>query len=263
MLMPQITDILAEIERLAPLSLQEEYDNAGVQAGNVHQSATGAILCLDVTEAVVDEALAKGCNLIISHHPLLFKPIKSLTGVTSAERCLIKACRHNLVIYAAHTNLDNAKDGVNYRLADIIGLQSPRILSPQPARTDAGSGIIGELPAETDPAAFLLHLKELFALSSLRHSLLPRKPVKKIALCGGSGAFLIKEAISQDADVFITGEAKYNDFYDVENHLLLAVIGHYESEVCTKDIFYSILKQKFPTFAAHFSNVQVNPVKYL
>jgi putative NIF3 family GTP cyclohydrolase 1 type 2 len=127
----QIKDILNELEALAPLPLQEGFDNAGVQVGDVNREATGALLCLDVTEAVVDEAITKGCNLIISHHPLAFKPFKSLTGRTYIERCLIKACKHDLVIYAAHTNLDNAVGGVNYRLAEQIGLRQVRILSPQ------------------------------------------------------------------------------------------------------------------------------------
>jgi dinuclear metal center YbgI/SA1388 family protein len=365
--MMKISDILKEIERLAPLPLQEDFDNAGVQVGDVNQAATGALLCLDVTEEVMDEAIAKGCNLIISHHPLAFKPFKSLRGATYTERCLIKACKRDLTVYAAHTNLDNAQGGVNYRLAEIAGLQRVRILSPQknallklvtfvpvsyaglvrdalfhagaghtgnydscsfntegdgayrareganPFRGEigelhseretrietvlpaylkvavtsallsvhpyeepafdfyplnnvweqAGSGIIGELPAAEDELAFLQHIKELLHVSCVRHSALRGKPVRKVAVCGGSGAFLIKEAIACGADVFITGEARYNDFYDVESRMLLTVIGHYESELCTKDIFHNIIYKKFPTFAVHFSNVNSNPVKYL
>jgi dinuclear metal center YbgI/SA1388 family protein len=363
----KIKDILAEIERFAPLPLQEGFDNAGVQTGDVEQEATGALLCLDVTEAVVDEATAKGCNLIVSHHPLLFKPIKSLVGQTCAERCLIKACKRDLVIYAAHTNLDNVYGGVNYRLAGQIGLQCVSILSPQknmllklavfvpeahaetvrnalfsagaghignydscsfnlagegtfragenarpfcgetgrlhsekeirietilPAFRKnavtrallsvhpyeepafdfyplsntwaaAGSGIIGELPESEDARDFLLRIKTCFRADCARHSAFTGKPVRKVAVCGGSGAFLIPEAIAAGADVFITGEAKYNDFYDVENKIILAVIGHYETEICTKDIFFDVISKKFPTFAVQISNTDSNPVKYL
>ena len=129
--MLKVKDILKEIEEYAPLPLQEGFDNAGVQVGDVNQPAHGALLCLDVTEEVIDEALELGCNLIISHHPLAFRPFKSLTGKSYIERCLMKACKYDLVIYAAHTNLDNANGGVNFKLAELIGLQNVRVLSPQ------------------------------------------------------------------------------------------------------------------------------------
>lgn len=360
-------DIIKEIERYAPLALQEDYDNAGVQVGDVNQLVTGALICLDVTEEVIDEAIELECNLIISHHPLAFKPFKSLRGANYIERCMIKACKYDIVVYSAHTNLDNVKGGVNYRLAEIIGLENIRILSPQkntllkfvtfvpdayaevvrtalfnagagsigdydscsfnqigegtyranegthPFRGEigqlhyekearietiipsyrkvavtralrsvhpyeepvfdfyplnntweqAGSGIVGELPEAEDELTFIQRIKDLFHVQCIKHSQLTGKMIREVALCGGSGAFLIKDAIAYGADVFITGEAKYNDFYDVEDRILLAIIGHYESELCTKDIFYSIISKKFPTFALHFSNVNSNPVKYL
>ncbi len=264
--MIRIKDVLNELERYAPLSLQEDFDNAGVQVGNVNLPATGALLCLDVTEEVVDEAMDKGCNLIISHHPLAFRAFKSLTGSTYIERCMMKACGHDLVVYSAHTNLDNAVGGVNFRLTELIGLKDVRVLSPQggqPEMVGAGSGAIGELRKEEDEQSFLRRVKTLFEVGCVKHSAFTGRPVRRVALCGGSGAFLVKDAIACGADVFITGEAKYNDFYDVEDHILLAVIGHYESEVCTKDIFHKIISEKFPTFAVHFSNVNTNPVKYL
>ena len=365
--MLKVKDILKEIEEYAPLPLQEGFDNAGVQVGDVNQLAHGALLCLDVTEEVIDEALELGCNLIISHHPLAFRPFKSLTGKSYIERCLMKACKYDLVIYAAHTNLDNANGGVNFKLAELIGLQNVRVLSPQKqallklvtfvpesyadlVRTtlfnagagrignydsssfnlpgegtfranegchpfcgeigalhtekeirietvlpafrkgavmqallsvhpyeepafdfyllenrweQVGSGVVGELPEEEDEMSFLQRIKELFQVGCVKHSPLTGRPIREVALCGGSGAFLINDAINYGADIFITGEAKYNDFYDVEDRILLATIGHYESEVCTKEIFYSIISRKFPTFALHLSNVNSNPVKYL
>jgi dinuclear metal center protein, YbgI/SA1388 family len=365
--MIKIKDIIREIEKYAPLPLQESYDNAGVQVGDVNQYATSALIALDVTEAVVDEAVALGCNLIIAHHPLIFKPVKSIKGTTYIERCIMKACKHDVVIYAAHTNLDNAKGGVNFCLADMIGLQNVKVLSPQKnallklvtfvpeeaadsVRTalfnagigkignydscsynvagegtfkanegcnpfcgevgelhcekevrielilpvykkavatrallaahpyeepafdfyaltnvwsEVGSGIVGELPEPEDEISFLERIKDIFNVGCIKHSQLLGRPIKEVALCGGSGAFLINDAIFYGADVFITGEAKYNDFYDVDGKILLTTIGHYESEVCTKDIFYNIVIKKFPTFALHFSNVNSNPVKYL
>jgi dinuclear metal center YbgI/SA1388 family protein len=362
-----IKDILNEIEQYAPPALQEGYDNAGIQTGDAGLPARGALLCLDVTEAVVDEAVRKGCNLIISHHPLVFKPVKSLTGRTYIERCIIKACKHDIVVYAAHTNLDNAVRGINHHLGQLIGLRHMRILSPQqnallklvtfvpsayagtvrdalfhagaghighydscsfnqegegtfragedcrpfcgePGKLHhekevrietvvpafrknavtyallsahpyeepafdfyplsntwnmAGSGITGELPEKEEAFSFLLRIKKLLQASSIRHSAITGKHVRRVALCSGSGAFLIPGAIASGADIFITGEARYNDFYDVEDKILLAVVGHYESEICTKDIFHKIISEKFPTFALHLSNVNSNPVKYL
>ncbi|MDR1455225.1 MAG: Nif3-like dinuclear metal center hexameric protein [Tannerella sp.] len=363
----KIKDILTEIERLAPLPLQESFDNAGIQAGDVEREATGALICLDVTEAVVGEALEKGCNLIVSHHPLAFKPFKSLTGRTYVERCLMKACRHDLVIYAAHTNLDNVCGGINSRLAERIGLQQTRTLGPlkdallklsvfvpeahaetvRKALFDAGAGhigkydscsfnltgegtfragedarpfcgapgklhrereirietilpafrrsavtrallsahpyeepafdfyplsntwntvgpgIVGDLSASEEVRDFLSRIRTLLMADGLRYSNFPGKSVRRIAVCGGSGAFLIPDAIAAGADAFLTGEAKYNDFYDVEDRILLIAAGHYETEICAKDIFVDVISKKFPTFAALISNTDSNPVKYL
>lgn len=365
--MIRIKDILAEIEKRAPLPLQESYDNSGVQVGYVNQLATGALLCVDVTEEVVEEAIDAGFNLIISHHPLIFKPLKSLTGANYIQRCIMHACKHDLVIYAAHTNLDNAAQGVNFKLAEMLGLQNIRILSPQKGNllklvtfvptesaevvrnalfnsgagsvgsynscsfnidgmgtfraTDgcrpysgeighlhhepevrielilpaykkmtvmrtllsvhpyeepafdfymldntwkqAGSGIVGELPAEEDELFFLERIKQLFNIDWIKHSSLTGRKVREIAICGGNGAFLIPEAVAYGADVLITGEAKYNDYLDVETKILLAVVGHHESEACTKDLFIDIISKKFPTFALQISNANSNPVKYL
>jgi len=363
----KISQIIAELENYAPLSLQESFDNSGLQVGDISQEVRGILLCLDVTEEVVEEAIKLDCNLIISHHPLLFKPLKKLTGKTYIERCVIKACKHDIVIYASHTNMDNAFGGVNYHLAEKIGLQNVQVLSPkkdcllklvvfvpeaqaetvrnalfkagagqignydscsfnasgsgtfragegahpyvgnlnelhtepeirietivpayrksavlrallavhpyeEPAYdfyslendwTQVGSGIVGELPNPEDEASFLQKLKTIFNLKTLKHSPFTGKPIRKVALCGGSGAFLIPDAIACSADIFITGEAKYNDYYDVENRILLAVIGHYESEVATKELFYDIITKKITNFALHFSTVNTNPVNFM
>ena len=254
----KIKDVIREIEEYAPLALQEDYDNAGIQVGNVEQQATGVLLCLDVVESIIDEACERNCNLIISHHPLIFNPLKSLTGKNYTERCIIKAIQRGIVIYSAHTNLDNAVGGTNYKLAEKIGLQNVSNISEQ-----VGVGVAGELAIPQSEQAFLLNLKDIFQLDSLEYSPLRNKEVKKVAICGGNDSFLIPDAIASGADVFITGEAKYNNYYDVEKSILLVVIGHYESEVCTKEIFFEIITKKFPNFAVHFSNINSNPVNYL
>ena len=260
--------MLQELELFAPLSLQDSFDNAGIQVGDVDKVATGVLLCLDITEDVIEEASQLNCNLIISHHPLLFKPLKSLTGKSYIERCVMKAILQGIVIYSAHTNLDNAFRGVSYRVAEKIGLQNIEVLSPMTDHIgdipeNAGSGVIGELIFPQKEKDFLYQLKDIFQLKTLQYSPLRNKEIKKVAVCGGSGAFLIPNAIASGADAFVTGEAKYNSYYDVENIILLAVIGHYESEVCTKEIFFEIITKKISNFAVHFSNINSNPVNYL
>ncbi|MDR1527296.1 MAG: Nif3-like dinuclear metal center hexameric protein [Dysgonamonadaceae bacterium] len=256
----RIEQIISAIEEYAPLSLQEDFDNSGLQVGDVSRKLQGILLCLDVTPEVLDEAMELDCNLIISHHPLLFRPLRTLTGKTYIERCVIKACKNDLVVYAAHTNLDNAWGGVNFYLAEKIGLQNIRFLKPG---IIGGSGAIGELVAPEDEESFLERIYDIFQLKSLKHSPLTGKTIRDVALCGGSGAFLIPDAIAAGADVFLTGEARYNDYYDVEDRILLAVLGHYETEHYTKELFFDIISKKIPNFAAHFSNVNTNPINYL
>lgn len=363
----KIKDIISTIEQVAPIPLQEDYDNSGVQVGDVNQDAKGVLICIDLTEDVVDEALSMGCNLIVSHHPLLFRAVKSITGKNYIERCVIKALKNDIVIYSAHTNLDNAVDGVNYRLAEILGLQDVRILAPksnsllklvtfvpesqaeyvrtalfnsgagnignydscsyningkgsfragddtnpfvgnvgeihyenevrietilpkfkqgdvlrallsvhpyeEPAYdfyplanswSQAGSGIVGVLPEPMLEQDFLYFLKDVFQLTTIQHTKMDNREIRDVAICGGAGSFLIPNAVSYGADAFITGEARYNDFYDVEDKLLFAVVGHYESEICTKDIFFDVISKKYTNFAVYKSSFDSNPVKYL
>lgn len=363
----RIKEVLQTIEQLAPLPLQESYDNSGLQVGDVNREVTGILLCIDVTEDVIEEAISLGCNLVISHHPIAFRPFKSLTGKNYVERCMIQAIRNNIALYAAHTNLDNARGGVNYRLAQMLELQNVKILQPLEnallkfvttvplqyaesvrnalfnagaghignydscsynlsgegtfrAKEGAnphigeidqlhfepevrietvipvmkreevlrallavhpyeepvfdlypiannwpqhGSGVVGVLPEPMPEQEFLYLLKDIFNLPTIQHSKMQGREIRDVALCGGAGAFLIPQAITYGADAFITGEAKYNDFFDVEGRILLAVVGHYESEICTKEIFFEIISRKFPTFALHKSAFDSNPVKYL
>jgi dinuclear metal center YbgI/SA1388 family protein len=358
--------ILAEIERFAPLAYQESYDNCGLLTGHKEQEVTGAILCLDCIEAVVDEAIQKNCNLIIAHHPIIFSGLKKLNGTNYIERTIIKAIQNNIAIYACHTNLDNVKLGVNKKIADKLGLINQQILSPKksllkklvtfvPAThfeivrdnlfnagagnignydscsfalegtgsfrgnensnpyigvkgklslekeirlelifeatnesriisslkqnhpyeevaydiyqleniyQNIGSGMVGELKNPLPEIELLEQLKSIFNLKVIKHTALTNKNIKKVALCGGSGSFLLKNAINSQSDIYISSDFKYHEFFDAENKILVADIGHYESEQFTPEIFYEIISNKFPTFASYLTETNTNPVNY-
>lgn len=259
----KIKEIVSALERFAPLPLQDGYDNAGMQIGLTDAEATGALLCLDVTEEVIDEAIKLGCNLVISHHPLLFKGLKSITGSSYVEKCVLHAIRNSVAIYSAHTNIDNTKNGVSYKMAEKLELENIRFLDPSTTHFEAGSGIIGTLREPMTELEFLRKLKITFEVECVRHNELNGKLIEKVALCGGAGDFLIDKAVSEEVDAFFTGEIKYHNFFGYEEKLLLAEIGHYESEQYTKEIFYSIIKDLEPNFEVHMCNVNTNPIKYL
>ncbi|MGE0566683.1 MAG: Nif3-like dinuclear metal center hexameric protein [Bacteroidia bacterium] len=362
--MPKISDLIEPIEQFAPTRLQESYDNAGLLTGNKSAECTGVLLSLDCIESIVDEAIANKCNLIIAHHPIIFKGLKSLTGKNYIERTIIKAIKNDIAIYACHTNIDNVKAGVNKKIADKLGLINAKVLQPkselfyklivfvptehlEKVRTAIlengggkigeydfcsfntegvgtfragentnpfvgekleihkenetrfetiipkfalnvaiaamksvhpyeevaydlipldnqsnhfGSGLIGELPSEMDENAFLKHVKTVFKCKSLKHTVLTNKTIKKVALCGGSGQFLLKNAINSGADSYISGDFKYHEFFDADREILVIDVGHYESEQYTPEIFYEILSEKFPKFAIRLSSIDTNPV---
>ena len=364
MKLKEITDCL---ESFAPLAYQESYDNAGLICGNSEMEITSAIICLDSTEAVLDEAIDKGCNLVIAHHPIVFSGLKKFNGKNYVERVIIKAIKNNIAIYAAHTNLDNVHNGVNSKIAEKIGLVNCSVLVPQknllkkliafcpkdkaeqvrfalfeagagnignydecsfnsdgigtfragddttpyvgeqgklheedevkietiyPAAIESkvlnalisahpyeevaydlipltnsytriGAGIIGELSSEMLEKDFLGHLKNVMKADGIRYTELRNKKVKKVAICGGSGSFLLADAIKSGADVFVSADFKYHQFFDAEDRIVIADIGHYESEQFTIELFYDILKKKFNTFALHLSKINTNPIKYL
>jgi dinuclear metal center YbgI/SA1388 family protein len=364
MKLKEITDCL---ESYAPLAYQESYDNAGLICGNHEMDIVSALICLDSTEAVLDEAIEKGCNLVIAHHPIVFSGIKKFNGKSYVERVIIKAIKNNIAIYAAHTNLDNVYNGVNAKIAEKLNLQNCRILAPQkdklkklitfcpeekgkdlrialfsvgagqigaydecsfngigtgtfragkganpfvgdvgklheekevkieivyPVNIESklinalikahpyeepafdlialsndhkrlGSGLIGELPEELPEMEFLKLLKDKMKAAGLRYTNLLNRNVKKVAICGGSGSFLLKNALNEEADVFVTADFKYHQFFDAENRIIIADIGHYESEQYTSELFYDILKKKFSTFALHLSKINTNPINYL
>ncbi len=256
----QVKDIIQALEEFMPLSLQESYDNCGLQVGDVAQEVSSALLCVDITEAVVQEAIDLGANLIITHHPPLFKGLKCIGTASYIERVVVKAILHNIVIYSAHTNADNAENGLNYLLAEDFALENVQTLSPIDGNPKAGAGIIGNLKEEVELNTFLHQVKNYFACEKLSYSKSEVKSIKRVAICGGAGAFLWSSAKELGADIFITGEAKYNDYFDVEKRPILATVGHYESEVIATKLFRKVISKKFPNFVLYISKLNSNPI---
>ena len=252
--------IVDALERFAPLAWQEEYDNSGLQVGLFDEAGMplgreaeikGVLVCLDITEAVIDEAAARNCNLVVSHHPLIFRPLKNVSGTTYQQRCVAKALRLGIALYAAHTNLDNAPGGVSWEMAARLGLQDVRVLVPS---SDCGSGVIGVLPEAVPAEDFARTLAVVFKAPHLRYCL-PSKPaslsddgagnaatlIRTVALCGGSGGEFIPDAIVAGADSYVTGEIRYHDYFEAEGCMLVA-LGHYESEQYTIDLLARYLE---------------------
>lgn len=338
----KIRELLSYLETIAPAAYQESYDNAGLIVGDADAEIRGVLVCLDSTEAVVEEAIARNCNLIVAHHPIVFTGLKRLTGSHYVQRVVIKAIKHDIAIYAIHTNLDNVyHQGVNAKIAEKLGLADTHILAPKAvlkqlsayvpaaaaaalrqALSDAGaspaqfslsasgpsgpqdkiealfsaplqnqvlqalaqgmggqlpahqiiavenpdshvgSGMIGRLPQAMGEEDFLAYLKARMQLHCIRHTALLGKPIKTVALCGGAGGFLLGKAIAQKADIFITSDYKYHEFFDADSRILIADIGHFESEQFTIELLYDIISQKFSNFAAYYTKVHTNPVRY-
>jgi dinuclear metal center YbgI/SA1388 family protein len=362
----KIKEIAQFLESIAPLSFQESYDNSGLITGNPESECVGIITSLDVTEEVVGEAIAMNCNLIVGHHPIIFKGLKKLNGKNYVERTIIKAIKNDIAIYAIHTNLDNVLQGVNHKIAEKLQLQNCKVLLPKegtlkklvtfvpqknaeevrnslfeagsgtvgnydqcsynvegtgtfralegsdpyvgeigkrhqenetrievifPARLEqqvvnalkdshpyeevayylhsltntqdnVGSGLIGDLPVPITEKELLSILKKNFGLSVIRHTSFLNQPVHKIALCGGSGFFLLPAAIADGAQVYITGDVKYHEFFDADTRILLADIGHYESEQFTIELLTEFLQEKFSNFAVQKTEINTNPVRY-
>lgn len=360
-----INDITSYLEELAPKAYQESYDNSGLIVGNPQAAVTGVLISLDATEEIVEEAIASGCNLVVAHHPIIFRGLKKLTGSNYVERTVIKAIRNDIALYAIHTNLDNVLDGVNAEIAQIIGLENTRILSPksdvlskivtfcpkknteavlaalheagagnignyshcsfrvngtgsfqpndkakpaigknnqlehveedrlelifpdpmrgkivralqqahpyeevayylttlQNQHQEVGSGIIGSLPQPLSADQFLAHVKAAFGLSVIKYTPVDQM-ISKVAVCGGAGSFLLQAARQQGADAFVSADFKYHEFFDAEGKILVADIGHYESEVSTKKLLHRKLNQKFTNIALRLSKANTNPVRY-
>ena len=253
--------VTAAIEEMAPLHYQETYDNAGFCVGHPQTGVTGVLLCVDVTEAVLDEALQTGANLIISHHPVIFKGLKQLTGHTRTERIVEKAIKNNLVLYAAHTNIDSIRGGVSEAMAEKLQLQNRQILAPKEDGS-IGYGLLGDLPAALPAKDFLQLVKTNFHTPCIRYSQPPATAISRVAVCGGSGAFLLNDSLAAGAAAFVSADFKYHDFFDAGNRLLIADIGHYESEKDVLDIFYHCLTKKMPNFAVRLTKNDTNAINY-
>lgn len=364
--MSKIKEVIAHLENIAPRAYQESYDNARLITGNQNDTVSGIMISLDATEAIVDEAIEKGCNLIVAHHPIVFRGLKSLTGSNYIERTVIKAIKNDIAIYAIHTNLDNVSQGVNKKMCEKIGLREAKILLPKkqllnkltvfvpteesdkllkalstagaghignysncsfqlegvgtfqpneqanpsigergklekveekrievifPAplagkvlaamrqahpyeevayylhaleneNQDVGSGMIGRLPEALPAEVFLDHLKASMQLNCIRYTRPPARKIEKVAVCGGAGSFLLPQAIRRQADAFVTADFKYHEFFDAEDQLMIADIGHYESEVYTKELIMELLSQEFVNFAVHLAKTNTNPISY-
>ena len=270
----KIYQVVDALEHYAPLPLQDGYDNAGLQVGLTEAvEVSGALLCLDVTEDVVDEAIRKGCNLIVSHHPLIFRKLARISDENYVQRTVRKAIKNDIAIVSMHTNMDAAKGGVNFKIAEKLGLRNLRFFGGEKEidGVKGGEGVIGEITDETDAlhadgiAAddLVLMLRERFQAECVQCNQLLRRPIRKVALCGGAGSFLLDAAIAAGADAFITGEMHYHEFFGHEQEIQICVIGHYQSEQFTSEIFRSIITEKCPGVKCEISEINTNPIIYL
>ena len=258
-----VKDILNCITEIAPLHWQESYDNAGLQVGDLNAEAYKALICLDITEAIVDEAIAKKCDLIVSHHPLIFRGLKHLTPETYIERAVMKAVKHDIAMISMHTNLDNSYLGVSRVLADRLGLKNLNLLQPSESEPEVcGAGMIGEFDTAMEERDFLQLVAETIGSPCLRHSVLTGRKVKKVALCGGSGSPFMPDALRQKVDAYLTADIKYHDFFVPEGNVLLVDGGHFETEQFTKELICELIRKKFPTFAAEIAETRTNAVYY-
>jgi len=255
-----LKDIIDIIESAAPLSYRESWDNSGMQVGNTATDITAALLTTDITESVVSEAIHKGCNLIISHHPLLFHPLRHICGFTPQERCVSLAIRHGIAIYSSHTAMDSVLHGVSGRMADILGVQDYRILVPAAPGADHGLGVIGSLPEPGAYTAFLQRVKDRFGATYVRYTEPKADPVQRVAMCGGAGAEFTEEAIRQGADVYLTADCKYHDMQAAAGRIGLIDIDHWVSEHFTRNIFQDLLQDKVTTY---ISETDCTPIHIL
>jgi dinuclear metal center YbgI/SA1388 family protein len=261
----KIQNVTNYLEELAPLSYAENFDNVGLLVGDYTTKVTGVLVTLDSIEETVDEAIAKNCNLIVSFHPIIFSGLKKLNGNTYVERVVLKAIKNNIAIYAMHTALDNKKNGVNGKICEVLGLKNTEILIPKSninTQETIGMGMIGELETEMNETAFLRFVKSTMKTECIRHSELLGKSIKKVAVLGGSGSFAIENAIALHADAYISSDFKYHDFFKAEKQILLADIGHYESEQFTKNLLVEYLTKKFTNFAIILAEKSTNPIYY-
>ena len=268
--MNKVSEILSYITEVAPIHWQESYDNSGLLVGDANALVDKVLLTLDLTEKVIDEAIENSFHLVISHHPLIFKGLKNILVDDTTGRIITKAIKHDISVAAMHTNIDNSFYGVNRVLAEQLGLKDLQILrssqqsavSSQQLEIQVGSGMLGVLENEISENDFLKFVKEKLNAGAIRHSEFLNKPIRKVAICGGSGAFLIDDAKRCGADVYVTADLKYHDFFDADNEILIVDAGHFETEQFTKQLFADIILKKNPKFAVQISRVNTNSVNY-
>ncbi len=260
----KIKEVLCALEQFAPLPLQESWDNAGLQVGLTETEVSGALLCLDVNEKILDEAIQKGCNLVVSHHPLLFRGLKTISDLTDVQRTVRKAIQCDICVISMHTNMDNAKGGVNFRIAQKLGLQNVQFFAAKQVNgLEAGSGVIGEFAEPMAADDFVILVKKTFGVECAQCNELLRRPVKRVAICGGAGDFLLDEALKNGADAFITGEMHYHQYFGYEQQIQICVIGHYQSEQFTTEVFQEIIQQTCPGVKTVIAETNTNPILYL
>ncbi len=257
----KVREITSLIEAFAPLSLQESYDNSGLIVGRADDEVHGVLLAVDVTEEVIAEAVSEGCDMIITHHPIIFHALKRFNSASQTERCVEEAIRRGIVLYAAHTNLDSTPQGMSWRVGEMLGLEQMEVLQPTSAE-GAGFGVVGELQSVVPTKVFMREVMERFGVKALRHSDIVKENVQRVAICTGSGGSLIDDARESGADIYLTADLRYNDFMRHENAIILADMGHFESEYCAIQILFDILSKKIPIFAVRKSVRSRNPINY-
>lgn len=264
----RLHELTAYLENIAPLRFQEDYDNAGLICGDPNEEIRKIVVSLDCTVEVIEEAVSLGANVVISHHPIIFKGIRKFNTKNYVDQSIIAAIKNDIAIYAIHTNLDNVlENGVNQKIAQKLQLKDLTLLRPQVSnRIEAdyavGSGVLGHLDKKYDGLEFLSYLKNCMGLKLVKHTKLLDRKIQKIAVCGGSGSFLLPAAIESGADVYISADFKYHEFFDANNQIVIADIGHYESEYFTIELLYELITKKFPNFAPHCTKMNTNPVEY-
>ena len=271
----KIIEVVNALEQFAPLPLQEDFDNAGLQLGLTEVDVSGALLCLDVTEQIVDEAVASGCNLIVSHHPLIFHKLRRISDENYVQRTVMKAIENHITIVSMHTNMDCAEGGVNYKIAEKLGLhdleffgkrqvaETPGAVGEKPVEVVGGEGVVGSLEEPMAADDFIIELKRTFDVECVMANQLLRREIKRVALCGGAGDFLLDDAVKMGADAFVTGEMHYHQYFGYEQKIQIAVIGHYQSEQFTNEIFRDIIEKKCPGVRCLLTRTNTNPIIYL
>ena len=258
----KIGDVAAIIEEFAPLSLQESYDNSGLVVGRADDELRGGVLlAVDVTEAVIDEAVRLGCSMVVTHHPIIFHPLKRLNSASQTERCVEAALKNGIALYACHTNLDSAHGGMSWRVGQMLSLRDMRVLQPQ-GDDDTGFGVVGELAEPMPTEEFLQIVRRRLGVQVVRHSAIVRDKVVRVAVCTGAGGSLIDDARRSGCDIYVTADLKYNDFFAPAPDFVVADIGHFESEFCAIGILFDILSKKITNFALPRSACTANPVHY-